>query len=87
VLRAGPEQIHGGRLETDAIVATLMNPRLCSALFDDRRAQSVLDDQTRVMEWLTPTLRSTRPVEAAPQSVKDAYRRLETCTPFTGRLP
>jgi hypothetical protein len=87
VLSAGPDQIHDGGLDTDAVVATLMNPRLCAALFDDRRAQPVLNDQTQVMEWLTTTLRSPGPVDAAPQSVRDAYRRRETCEPFTSRQP
>lgn len=87
VLSAGPDQTRDDRLDTDAVVATLVTPRLCAALFDDRQAQPVLNDQTQVMEWLTTKLRSPGPVDAAPQSVKDAYRRLETCEPFTSPLP
>ncbi|GAB3679181.1 hypothetical protein GCM10028814_13380 [Angustibacter aerolatus] len=77
VVEVSPETFVDERLSADEIGLALGRPRMCAG-FGDPGDEALLNDVSRVMDWVTHVL-DAPVVPPAPAEVKAAYAALSTC--------
>lgn len=80
VVEVNLEELEEGRLPMWTVVAALVSPRLCLALFQEESAAPLLEDQETVGRWILENLRKGTPDPANAQ-VREAFDRLRECEP------
>jgi hypothetical protein len=78
-----PARVRDGSMENSDVAAVLATPRACAALFSDTDFEPYLADIDVVQRWMLSVLNRQGSASAAtapaPESVVDAYGRLNSC--------